>query len=145
MCLACQATTDIWHQWPTDQQSDGQTDRPYHREVKIHIKAENKQVPVETMMRPGRRLMVGKEEEKEEEVVVVVCCGGGQHWWSPWGLWMCYLLIFSEIHWWKKVVTDGPTDRRTEVPIDGPYRDAWTHLKRKAWLQKCCVCQRWHR
>jgi len=35
----------------------------------------------------------------------------------------------SQIHCLKKVVTDGPMDRRTDRRTD--KRDAWTHLKRQ--------------
>ena len=38
-----------------------------------------KQVPVETTMRPGSRLMIAEKEEEEAEVVVEVYCGGGQY------------------------------------------------------------------
>ena len=48
------------------------------KQDKMRREIYTKQVPVETMMRPGRRLMIGEEEE-EEKVVVVVCCGGGHY------------------------------------------------------------------
>ena len=66
------------------------------------------------MMRPGSGLEVAEEEED-----VVVDSIDGSH--DAWGLGMYYLLISSEICWWKKVVTDGPTDtlsyRRVRISL----------------------------
>ena len=84
------------HPWRTCRVLDG-----------IFISVVDKNKTVETTMRPGRRLIV-----EEEEDVVVLCCGGGQYGWSPWSLGICYLLIYSEIHSWKKKWLR--TDRRTD-------------------------------
>ena len=44
---------------------------------KVMVQPIEKQVPVETTMRPGSRLMVAGTGK--EEVVVEVYCGGGQY------------------------------------------------------------------
>ena len=60
--------------------------------------------------------------EEEEEVVVVGSIDVG----------MSYLLIFSEILWWKRSgyqPIDQQIDGRTDGPTDrAPYRDAWNIL-----------------
>ena len=60
-----------------------------------------------------------EEEEDEDEVVVVVVVDSID---GPWGFWMGYLLVSSEIVWWNSSgycwpdgPTNGPTDPLMEM------------------------------